>query len=105
MSIDRAEPALTVDDAIRTRRGLKWGVPAILLAAPYLLAASTFTTLIADGGPGWLNLLVFLCLWNTMKFIIMGPVSLILLGRARLREGAAVRAERRTMAESDEHAT
>ncbi|WP_394255883.1 hypothetical protein [Pseudoclavibacter helvolus] len=40
-----------------------------------------------------------------MKFIIMGPVSLILLGRARLREGAAVRAERRTMAESAEQAT
>ena len=101
----RYMPTNILLDAIRTRRGLKWGVPAILLAAPYLLAASTFTTLIADGGPGWLNLLVFLCLWNTMKFIIMGPVSLILLGRARLREGAAVRAERRTMAESAEQAT
>lgn len=100
----RYMPTNILLDAIRTRRGLKWGVPAILLAAPYLLAASTFTTLI-DGGPGWLNLLVFLCLWNTMKFIIMGPVSLILLGRARLREGAAVRAERRTMAESAEQAT
>ena len=101
----RYMPTNILLDAIRTRRGLKWGVPAILLAAPYLLAASTFTTLIADGGPGWLNLLVFLCLWNTMKFIIMGPVSLNLLGRARLREGAAVRAERRTMAESAEQAT
>lgn len=27
-------------DAIRTRRGLKWGVPAMLLALPYLYAAS-----------------------------------------------------------------
>ncbi len=76
-------------DAIRTRRGLKWGVPAMLLAVPYLLASSTFTTLIADGGPGWLNLLVLLCLWNTMKFIIMGPVSLTMLAQARLREATA----------------
>lgn len=91
----RYMPTNILLDAIRTRRGLKWGVPAMLLAVPYLLAASTFTTLIADGGPGWLNLLVLLCLWNTMKFIIMGPVSLILLARVRVGEAAAARAERR----------
>ncbi|HMN41498.1 MAG TPA: hypothetical protein PKE29_11685 [Phycisphaerales bacterium] len=101
----RYMPTNILLDAIRTRRGLKWGVPAMLLAMPYLLAASTFTTLIADGGPGWLNLLVLLCLWNTMKFIIMGPVSLILLGRARLREAAAVHPERRTKIESAELVT
>ncbi|GAA2965872.1 sulfate permease [Microbacterium schleiferi] len=92
-------------DAIRTRRGLKWGVPAMLLAVPYLLAASTFTTLIADGGPGWLNLLVLLCLWNTMKFIIMGPVSLILLARIRVREAVAARAVRRATTELAKQAT
>lgn len=27
-------------DAIRTRRGLKWGIPAMLLAIPYLLIAN-----------------------------------------------------------------
>ena len=100
----RYMPTNILLDAIRTRRGLKWGVPAMLLAAPYLLAASTLTTLIADGGPGWLNLLVLLCLWNTMKFIIMGPVSLILLARIRVREAVAARAERRAMAKSVEQA-
>ena len=85
----RYMPTNILLDVIRTRRGLKWGVPAMLLAVPYLLAASTFTTLIADGGPGWLNLLVLLCLWNTMKFIIMGPVSLTMLAQARLREATA----------------
>ena len=85
----RYMPTNILLDAIRTRRGLKWGVPAMLLAVPYLLASSTFTTLIADGGPGWLNLLVLLCLWNTMKFIIMGPVSLTMLAQARLREATA----------------
>ena len=82
----RYMPTNILLDAIRTRRGLKWGVPAMLLALPYLLAASTLTTLIADGGPGWLNLLVLLCLWNTMKLIIMGPVSVALLIRARAGE-------------------
>jgi hypothetical protein len=73
-------------DAIRTRRGLKWGVPAMLIAVPYLWTANAFTTLVADSGLGWLNLLVLLCLGNMLKFIMMGPVSLILLARARAHE-------------------
>jgi ABC-type transport system involved in cytochrome bd biosynthesis fused ATPase/permease subunit len=47
-------------DALRTRRGLKWGVPAMLIAALYLLGAWLLTVWISDGGPGWLNLLVLL---------------------------------------------
>ena len=82
----RYMPTNILLDAIRTRRGLKWGVPAMLLAVPYLLAASICTNVIADGGPGWLNLLVLLFLWNTLKFILIGPVSFVLLIRARLRE-------------------
>ncbi|MFV4913131.1 sulfate permease [Microbacterium lacticum] len=95
----RYMPTNILLDAIRTRRGLKWGVPAMLLAVPYLLAASTLTALIADDGPGWLNLLVLLCLWNMMKFIIMGPISLILLARVRVREAVAARAQHRTTTE------
>lgn len=95
MFLRRFMPTNILLDAIRTRRGLKWGMPAMLLAVPYLLAASICTTFIAEGGHGWLHLLVLLCLWNTMKLIIMGPLSLILLARIRLREAAAVRMERR----------
>lgn len=91
----RYMPTNVALDAIRTRRGLKWGVPAMLLAVPYLLAASICTNLIADGGPGWLDLLALLFIWNAMKFIIMGPVSLVLLVRARLAESAARRRLRR----------
>lgn len=80
-------------DAIRTRRGLKWGIPAMLLAVPNLLAASTCTTFIGSGGPGWLHLLVLLFLWNAMKFISMGPISLFLLLRARVREAVTARAD------------
>ncbi|GAA3680360.1 hypothetical protein FB459_2183 [Yimella lutea] len=73
-------------DAIRTRRGLKWGVPAMLLAGPYLYAASICTTLIGNGGPGWLNVLVLLFIWNALKMLWIGPISLVLLARVRVRE-------------------
>jgi hypothetical protein len=79
----RYMPTNILLDAIRTRRGLKWGIPVMCLAAPYLLPASIWTNFIADGGPRWLNLLVLLFLWNAMKLIIIGPVSLALLIRAR----------------------
>lgn len=77
----RYMPTNILLDAIRTRRGLIWGVPAMLLAIPYLLAAVTCTTLLDDGGPGWLNLLVILFIWNAMKFLFMAPASLVLLFR------------------------
>lgn len=73
-------------DALRTRRGLKWGVPAMLIAVPYLLGAWLLTVWIADGGPGWLNLLVLLFIWNALKFLVNGPIMLIVLIRARVAE-------------------
>lgn len=76
-------------DAIRTRRGLKWGIPAMLLAAPYLLIANYCVTVITDDGPGWLNLVVLLCCWNALKLLIMGPVGVVLLIRARVQEALA----------------
>lgn len=82
-------------DAIRTRRGLKWGIPAMLLAVPYFLAANYCITLIEDGGPGWLNLLVLLFCWNALKFLIIGPVSVVLLVRARVQEAVERRRARR----------
>lgn len=90
-------------DLIRARRGLKWGVPAMLLAAPYLYAASLCTAIINNGGPGWLNVLVLLFIYNAMKFAIMGPVSLALLARVRVHEFSARRRVRR--AEPREFAT
>lgn len=73
-------------NALRTRRGLKWGVPAMLIAVPYLLGAWLLTVWIADGGPGWLNLLVLLFIWNALKFFVNGPITLIALIRARIAE-------------------
>lgn len=94
----RYMPTNILLDAIRTRRGLKWGVLAMLLAVPYLYVASFLTVLIEDGAPGWLHVLVVLCIWNAMKFAIMGPVSIVLLVRARAVEWHERRMSRRPLA-------
>ena len=43
-------------------------------------------TVIEDGGPGWLNLLVLLLSWNALKFLVIGPVSLARLRSGEMRE-------------------
>lgn len=78
-------------DALRTRRGHKWGLPAMLLTLPYLYAASFCAQLIETGAPGWLHLIVLVCIWNAMKFFWIGPISLFLLARERIREATATR--------------
>ena len=70
---------------------------AMLVAVPYFLAANYCLTLIEHGGPGWLNLLVLVFCWNALKFLIMGPISLVLLIRARLEESATRRRDRRAL--------
>ncbi len=54
-------------------RGLKWSVPAMLLAVPYLYAAAICTTIISHASPGWLNLLVILCIWNGLQDALVRP--------------------------------
>ena len=93
----RYMPTNILLEAVRTRRGLKWGLPAMLLAVPYLYVASFLIVLIEDGGPGWLYLPVFLCIWNAMKFAIMGPVSVVMLLRARAAEWRDRRIARRSV--------
>lgn len=91
----RYAPTNRLLDTIRTRRGLKWGLPAMLLAAPYLAIAYWLTTVLATGGPGWLNLIVLLCVWNAFKMLWIGPISLVLLVRTRIHESRDRREERR----------
>jgi hypothetical protein len=82
----RWAPTNLLLDRIRSRRGLKWGIPAMLLAAPLILAAAACAAGIHEGGPGWLNLLVILFIWDALKFVVMGPASLFLLARVRTQE-------------------
>lgn len=93
----RYMPTNILLDAIRTRRGLKWGVPAMLLVLPYLYVASLLMVVIEHGAPGWLHVLVVLCIWNAMKFAVMGPVSIVLLLRARATEWRERRMTRRSV--------
>ncbi len=73
-------------DRLRTRRGLKWGVPAMGLGIAYFLVAAASITLIYGGWSPWLYLVFALSLWNALKFLLFGPISLLLLARARVRE-------------------
>ena len=77
--------------AIRTRRGLKWGVPAMLLAIPYLFAASICTALIDGGASRWLYVVALVCIWNALKFIAIGPVSVVLLLQCKRSERLSMR--------------
>ncbi|MCV7713100.1 hypothetical protein M3C72_011790 [Micrococcus luteus] len=73
-------------DRLRTRHGLKWGVPAMGLGIAYFLAAAVSVTLINGGWSPWLYIVFALCLWNALKFLLFGPISLLLLARARVHE-------------------
>ncbi|TFD60122.1 sulfate permease [Cryobacterium sp. Hh38] len=87
----RFMPTAIVIDAINTRRGLKWGVPAMVLAVPYGLAAIYCRAQIDAAGPGWLNVLMLLFLWTALKFVLIGPISLLKLMAVRAREAVARR--------------
>lgn len=99
----RYMPSNILLDLIRTRNGLKWGMPAMLLAAPYLGVAVWCTTLIESGGSGWLHLVVLVCIWNALKMVIIGPVSVVLLVSVRAKERQARKhAERQVDAEESQ---
>lgn len=97
--LHRYMPTNIVLDKLRTRHGLKWGVPAMLLAIPYLAVANILTILIDRDAPGWFHLLVLMCIWNAFKFLVMGPVSAALLVRARTAEHR----DRRMLSRSPAH--
>lgn len=72
--------------ALRTRKGLKWAAPAMLLALPYLYIACVVTVIINDGASKWLYVVFLVCAWNALKFIINGIVCIGILVRVRLYE-------------------
>lgn len=88
--------------AIRTRRGHKWGVLAMLLAIPYLLVAVWCQGMIEDGGSKWLLMVVAVCFYNAFKVLLMGPLSLCWLIRAKYREAATRRVAASETREVDE---
>ena len=82
----RYMPTNKIRDRVYTREGLKWGIPAMLLAIPYFGIALWLAEIIETGAPGWLNVAVLICLWSGFKMLWLGPISLILLARVRIQE-------------------
>lgn len=87
-------------DKLRTRRCLKWGVPAMGLGLVYLLISAASITLINGGWSPGLYIVFALCLWNALKFVLFGPISLLLLARARVHEHRAKRDLKRSSADA-----
>jgi hypothetical protein len=91
----RAVPTNVLLDKLRTRRGLKWGAPAMLIGIAYLGLSIATTTLVAHGWTRWLYLLAILFLWDGLKFLINGPISLVGLLLVHIREAHNRRLGRR----------
>lgn len=84
---------------IHTRSGLKWG-PPVGLTGVVIYGLLTFITgaIARDGGPGWLNLFVLVGFWNSIRFAVLIPVSIVRLLRVRNQEKALLRAAERAVA-------
>lgn len=84
--VQRSMPTNILIRATHTRRGLKWGVPAMVLAVFYVVIAAALAQWVEGGAPGWINLLVLLCLWNALKFVVNGPITVVRVVRVRTLE-------------------
>lgn len=69
------------------------------LGLAYMLIAAASITLIDGGWSPWLYIVFALCLWNALKVLIFGPISLLLLARARVHEPRAKRDLQRSSAD------
>ena len=85
-------------NAVRTRRGMKWGMLAWATLPIYYFIGTHITDYLAAGGPGWLNLVVLVIIWDIIKMFLLGPFSVMWLIGARFREFRARRAMRRASA-------
>lgn len=65
----RYMPTNILLDVIRSPRGLKWGVPTMLLAIPCFHIAAVFVHIINDGGPASLHVFVLLSIWNGLNML------------------------------------
>ena len=77
-------PSNRLASRLRARGGLGSALAAIAAGAAYLYAAATCTMLLDRGGPGWLNVLVLLFIWNAFKLALTGPAILAAGARQRM---------------------
>lgn len=72
---------------LRSPSGIKWAIPvAIAATLAYRFALNVCMTVIERGGPGYLNVLVMLFAWNSIKFAATAALSPLLLLRRALAD-------------------
>jgi hypothetical protein len=70
---------------LHLRRGPVSAVASTLAGVAYLFAAASCTVLLDRDGPGWLNILVLLFIYNSAKLTLHGLAMLISPAWERLR--------------------
>ncbi len=90
--VQRFAPSNIVIRRVHTRAAIKWG-PLVGLAglAVYGLLTVVAGTLVRDGGPGWLNLVVLGGFWNAIRFTVLIPVCVVRMLRVRHQEKVMIR--------------
>lgn len=89
-TLNRYLPSLRLIQRIVHRRDShKWGVPAMLIAVPYFLVANIFKGILEDGGHALFSVPLLWCLVMGIVFLVLGPISLLILAKTRTREAVA----------------
>lgn len=71
---------------LRTRRGIKWAIPAALVVTPgYAWAADALVSVLDHGGPPSLGFFAMLCVWNALKFTLNALITTFTLAASRHR--------------------
>jgi hypothetical protein len=76
---------------LRTRAGLRWGLPVVVVGYGYFYAAGGLLALIEAGHGDWLSLPAWVCIWNGMKLVFGGLFVTLKLPYVRAKENLAVR--------------
>src|SRR3546814_15850555 len=64
---------------------------------PYTTLFRSICTALIDGGASrWFYVVALVCIWNALKFIVIGPVSVMVLLKVRNAEGRAWRQQPRS---------
>ncbi len=84
-------PSNHLTTLLRTRRGYRWGIPAVLFGVTYFVAGIACYGAVRLGHTEWFYLGMLICWWTALKLIAHGITATIRLLGARAHENLAVR--------------